>query len=73
MASDSGITTQGERKKIYVWGEIDGIVRDEGKGGDLITLLDGSVWKVALILESAQNEAGVTKWCSAMITRQDVT
>ena len=50
-----GLNTNGVRWKIYLSGEVDGIVRKEKKGGDLITIPPGSrhagTWLVAQVLE----------------------
>ena len=56
---------QGVRRKVYLSGEIDGLVRADNKGGDLITYPDGSVWKVAFITEQWPD------WCAAVITLQN--
>ena len=37
-----GIVLQGTRYKIYLWGEIDGLVRVEKKGGDLVVVPAGT-------------------------------
>jgi hypothetical protein len=60
----SGLNIQGVRSKIYVNGSWSGLVRPEGKGGDLITFADGSVWLVAVVLEDWPD------WCSVAVTRQ---
>lgn len=60
-----GLNLNGTRRSIYLFGEIDGIVRDQSKGGDLITFPDGSVWLVALVLEQWPD------WCKVAATRQD--
>lgn len=70
VQSDS-INIQGERWKMYFTGNVDGLVRAENKGGDLVTVTDatsawnGFVFKVALITE---HWAG---WTSAILTLQD--
>ena len=46
-----GLNLQGTRRAIYLSGRVDGLVRSLNKGGDLITLPDGSVWLVAMVLE----------------------
>ena len=56
---------QGVRRKLYINGEVDGLVRAENKGGDLVTLPDGTVWKVAMIAEAWPD------WTCAIITLQD--
>lgn len=60
-----GLQIQGERKKIYINGRVDGLVRQEQKGGDLVTLPDGTIWKVAVIVEDWPD------WTAALITRQN--
>lgn len=62
-----GLNLQGVRRAIYIFGQVDGLVRDTNKGGDLITFPDGTVWLVALVLE-AWVESG---WCKAAITLQN--
>lgn len=61
------LNIQGERRKIYINGEVDGLIRVKNKGGDLITLPDGTVWLVALVLEYWAN------WVSVAVTLQDQT
>lgn len=56
---------QGVRSKVYITGEVDGLVRAQGKGGDLITTPDGKVWKVAVV---AENWPG---WTCAIVTLQN--
>lgn len=64
-----GLTLQGTRWKIYLYGEVDGLVRNENKGGDLITIPASSphagVWLVTQVLESWPD------WTCAAITLQD--
>lgn len=48
----NGLNLQGTRRAIYLEGHWDGLVRNESKGGDLITDGRGDVWLVALVLES---------------------
>jgi hypothetical protein len=64
----SGMNIQGERRAMYVNGNWAGVVRPDGKGGDLITLeKDGSVWLVAQVLE---NWYGTDGWVKVCVTRQ---
>ena len=56
---------QGERRKIYINGNVDGLVRVENKGGDLITDSDGNVWLVAFVSEDWPD------WCAVAVTLQD--
>lgn len=60
-----GLNIQGTQRKMYFYGEIDGLVRVDNKGGDLITRSDGSVWLVTLVLEQWPD------WCSVAVTLQD--
>jgi|ERR1700724_276841 len=60
-----GLNIQGERRKIYINGDVDGLVRSENRGGDLITLPDGAVWLVVLVLEEWAD------WCSVAVTLQN--
>lgn len=62
-----GLNLQGERRAIYLNGNIDGLVRSENKGGDLITVTCGpakGVWLVAQVLESWPD------WCKVAATLQ---
>ena len=47
-----GLNLQGSMSAIYLFGDIEGIVRPLLKGGDLITLADGSVYLVVVALEN---------------------
>lgn len=60
----SGLNIQGVRSKVYVDGSMNGLVRGERKGGDLLTMADGTVWLVAIVLEDWPD------WCSLAVTRQ---
>lgn len=49
-----GLNLQGYKRGIYLSGKLDGLVRVENKGGDLITIAKGfhaGVWLVATVLE----------------------
>ena len=61
----NGLNLNGTRRKIYLNGALDGVVRSQMRGGDLITLPDGSVYLVALVLEQWPD------WCSCAVTLQD--
>ena len=52
LRQTEGLNLQGTKRGIYLEGNIDAIVRLNQKGGDLITMEDGSVWLTVLILES---------------------
>lgn len=60
-----GLNIEGTRRAIYINGHVNGLVRAENKGGDLITTPDGSVWLVALVLEDWPD------WCKVAVTLQD--
>jgi hypothetical protein len=60
-----GLNIQGTLKAIYLCGDLKGAVRSELKGGDLVTLPDGTVWLVVQMLESWGLTAGWSK--SAMV------
>lgn len=61
-----GLNLNGTRRSIYLYGKVDGLVRPENKGGDLITLADGSVWLVSMVLEQWNLD-----WCKCAITLQN--
>ena len=62
------INLQGTHRAIYINGAVHGQVRVGLKGGDLVTLPNGSVWLVQQPLESFYETAG---WTKALITLQD--
>lgn len=63
-----GVNLGGAENALYVNGDLNGIVRVRLKGGDLVTLPDGSVWLVKQSLESWSFTAG---WTKAVIALQD--
>ena len=60
-----GLNLQGNMKAIYITGPVDGVVRATSKGGDLITLPDGSVWLVTIVLEDWPD------WTKVAVTQQN--
>jgi hypothetical protein len=63
---------QGVRRKIYIAGYTEGMIRDRQQGGDVITFPngtfpEGNVWLVALVTEAWSQ----SQWCSAIITLQN--
>ena len=62
-----GLNLQGTLRSIYITGSLDGIVRPTIKGGDLVTLPDGSVWLVTLVPEPWNLTAS---WTKAILTLQ---
>lgn len=63
-----GLNLGGDKKAIYITGDVEGVIRVRLKGGDLVDLPDGSVWLVNQTLESFDTTAGWTKFA---ITLQD--
>ncbi len=63
-----GLNLQGERRAMYLNGGWDGIVRQDQKGGDLITLPNGTVWLVAMVLEDWSD---LNNWVKLCVTRQN--
>lgn len=66
----SGMNLQGTRKAFYLYGKVDGLVRDTEQGGDLITMADGTVWLVALISEQ-WFDGDTATWVKALATLQN--
>lgn len=65
-----GLNLNGTRRKIYLRGVTESVVRSLRKGGDLIDIVGGvnaGVWLVAQVLEQFPD------WASAAITLQDET
>ena len=63
-----GLNLNGERRAIYIKGQVEGVVRAAGTGGDLIVIPSGNsagTWLVAYVLESWPD------WTKAIITLQD--
>jgi len=48
----NNLNIQGVSRKGYCYGNVNGVVRASSKGGDTITLADGTLWKVATVFES---------------------
>lgn len=65
----SGLNLNGQRRAIYLGGELDATVRAKMKGGDLITLANNDpsdgVYLVALVLEQWPD------WCKVAATLQN--
>lgn len=63
-----GLNIAGIRRKIYLNGDWEGLVRDQSKGGDLVSLpgdLEGTVWLVVFVFEHWPD------WTAACITLQN--
>jgi len=61
-----GLNIQGKRLAMYIQGDWEGLVRSDSKGGDLITLPDGTVWLCAQVLEDWALSSGWTKICATL-------
>jgi len=72
LAQVDGLNIQGIKKAIYLQGDIEGLLRTSGKGGDMITMPDGTVWLVVMVLEAWGNNTGKTggNWCKVAVTVQ---
>jgi hypothetical protein len=69
-----GLATTGLRRKIYLYGNSNGIVRTLQKGGDLIILPDQSQWLIVFVFETwGHGLKGRQGWCSCCITLQNPT
>lgn len=67
-----GMGIQGLRRKLYLFGNVNGMVRTLSKGGDLVVFPDGSTWLVAMVLETyGHGVSGQRGWCSVACTLQD--
>lgn len=60
-----GLNIQGVRRAMYFSRDVAGIIRVNQKGGDLITLPDGTVWLAAVVLEHWPD------WTKVAVTLQD--
>lgn len=65
IAQMDGLNIEGTRRAIYFYGRIEGLVRPEGRGGDLVYFPDGTVWLVAIVLEQWPD------WCKVAATLQN--
>ena len=63
----SGLNIQGEKRALYLNGDVKGVARTDGKGGDRFVMPDGSYWLVVLVLE---NWAATAGWSKVAVTRQ---
>ena len=66
LMQTSGLNIQGKRLAMYILGDWEGLVRSDQKGGDLVTLPDGSVWLCAMVLENWSLSSGWTKICATL-------
>lgn len=59
-----GLNLQGVKHGVYLYGEVEGIARARGKGGDLLTFR-GRDWLVAEVLENWNG-----RWCKVAVVEQ---
>lgn len=64
LVQSYGLNMDAPMRSIYVRGDIRGIVRKDGKGGDLV-LTDEGLWKVVTVSETWPT------WCHAIVVLQD--
>ena len=65
----AALNIQGVTRKAWFNGNIEGIDRQAGKGGDLITFASGSMagtWLVAIVFETWDADG----WCSVGLSKQ---
>lgn len=60
-----GLNISGDIKAIYLRGALVGVVRPDGKGGDIVTRADGSTWLVVKVIEQWPS------WTKAVIVKQE--
>lgn len=60
-----GLNLQGTQRAMYLYGDVEGLVRPTGQGGDLITMADATVWLVTHVLETWPG------WCKVAVTLQN--
>jgi hypothetical protein len=66
-----GLNIQGTKRGIYLMGKLDGLVRVDGKGGDLITFPDGTVWPFGTTWLTVQVLEQWPDWCKVAATLQN--
>lgn len=67
MRQIEGLNIAGEKQAMYINGLINSVVRPTQQGGDLITLVNGSVWLTVQVLEDFSMTAG---WAKIAVVRQ---
>jgi|SRR5579872_3530001 len=63
-----GLNINGEKAAFYVDGDWQGVSRPRLRGGDLLTIEDGSVWLVVQVLENWFDKDG---WAKVAATLQN--
>lgn len=65
-----GVNLGGQAKAMYLSGTLQSVVRANQKGGDLVTLEDGTDWLTVQVLEDYSSTAG---WVKVAVKRQQVS
>lgn len=60
------LNIQGATRMMYLDGRLDGVVRVTDKGGDLVTLRDGTLWLTTQVVERWDEG-----WCKIGLTLQN--
>jgi len=68
LIQTDGLNINGERHAMYISSDWRGVDRPSSRGGDVITLSDGSVWLVVQVLE---NWFGTDGWVKVCVTKQN--
>lgn len=67
LQQTDALNLQGTMRKVYLYGQVEAIVRPDNKGGDLITDPSGRVWLVSNVLE----DWTYSGWCAVVATLQN--
>lgn len=59
----AGLNIQGEARAVYLYGNLDGVLRPDQKGGDILTIR-GERWLTVHVLETWPD------WCKLAVVRQ---
>lgn len=65
-----GLNLNGTKRAIYIRGRVDGIIRVDNKGGDLVTIASGVNAGVWLVVQAAE---AWPDWCRVLCVLQDGT
>jgi hypothetical protein len=66
-----GLNIQGSKRAVYLQGDIEGLVRETNKGGDILTFPDSTIWLVTTVLEDWNPpDANISGWCKVAVTEQ---
>lgn len=66
-----GLNINGDKRGVYLYGDIQSVLRGEKLGGDLVIFPDGSTWLVAFVFEDWEHGVlGNTGWCKACLVLQ---